>query len=77
MRARTFFLAEPWEPLQFRGRLAGTTFLRGFDAYLADYGHRAVGESDMMSPRFTEMPEYLMGIIRAHLAPNGCSSPTS
>ena len=65
--ARTFFLTAPWEPLQFRGRLAGTKFLRDFDAYLADYGHRAVGESDMMSQRFAEMPDYLLGIIRTHL----------
>ena len=65
--ARAFLLAESWEPSQFRGRLAGAKFLQDFDAYLADYGHRAVGESDMMSPRFSEMPEYLMGIIRVHL----------
>src|SRR6185436_13205434 len=65
--ARTFFLAEPWDPSQFHSRLAGTMVLRGFDEYLADYGHRAVGESDMMSPRFAEMPDYLLGIIRAHL----------
>ncbi|HYM37179.1 MAG TPA: PEP/pyruvate-binding domain-containing protein [Nitrospiraceae bacterium] len=65
--ARMFFLAEPWDPSQFRSRLAGTIFLHSFDEYLADYGHRAVGESDMMSPRFAEMPEYLLGIIRTHL----------
>jgi pyruvate,water dikinase len=65
--ARTFFLAEPWDPSQFRSRLAGTTALRGFDEYLADYGHRAVGESDMMSPRFAETPDYLLGIVRLHL----------
>lgn len=65
--ARTFLLADPWDPSPFRVRLAGTDFLRGFDAYMADYGHRAVGESDMMSPRFAETPEYLLGIIRAHV----------
>jgi len=65
--ARAFFLAEPWDPSLFRDRLTGTACLRGFDEYLTDYGHRAVGESDMMSPRFAEMPDYLLGIIRAHL----------
>lgn len=65
--ARAFLLAEPWEPAGFRRGLDGTTFLRGFDAYLDEYGHRAVGESDVMSPRFAEMPEYLLGVIRAHL----------
>lgn len=65
--ARAFFLAEPWDPSLFRDRLTGTACLRGFDEYLDDYGHRAIGESDMMSPRFVEMPDYLLEIIRAHL----------
>jgi pyruvate,water dikinase len=65
--ARAFLLADPWNPSLFRERLAGTNFLRAVDGYLADYGHRAVGESDMMSPRFSEMPEYPLGIVRAHL----------
>ena len=65
--AREFLTADPWKPERFRERLAGTTFLRAFDGYLADYGHRAIGESDVMSPRFAEMPAYLLGIVRAHL----------
>ncbi len=65
--ARAFLAADPWEPERFRERLAGTTFLRAFDGYLADYGHRAVGESDVASPRFAEMPAYLLGIVRTRL----------
>lgn len=65
--ARAFLSAEPWEPARFRIALAGTRLLDAFDGYLADYGHRAVGESDVMSPRFAEMPAYLLGIVRAHL----------
>ncbi|MEK6527115.1 MAG: PEP/pyruvate-binding domain-containing protein [Nitrospirota bacterium] len=65
--ARDFLLADPWEPDQFRTRLIGTRFLESLDAYLKEYGHRAVGESDVMSPRFAETPEYLLGIIRGHL----------
>jgi pyruvate,water dikinase len=64
---RDFLLAEPWMPEPFRVELAGTHFLRSFDAYLTEYGHRAVGESDVMSPRFAEVPEYVLGIIRGHL----------
>lgn len=64
---RNFLLAEPWLPEPFRATLAGTHFLRSFDAYLSEYGHRAVGESDVMSPRFAEVPEYVLGIIRGHL----------
>ena len=66
-KAEAFLLAEPWAPEQFRVKLAGTRFLQEFGAYLAEYGHRAIGESDLMSPRFVECPEYLLGIIRSHL----------
>ena len=62
-----FLSRDPWRPDLFRDRLAGTTFLHSFDAYLADYGHRALGESDVMSPRFAETPEYVLGVIRTHL----------
>lgn len=65
--AQAFFLAQPYEPDQFRFRLAGTRCLQEFESYLAEYGHRAVGESDVMSPRFSERPEYLLGVIRGHL----------
>jgi pyruvate,water dikinase len=64
---RAFLLAKPWMPEPFRAELAGTPFLLAFDAYLAEYGHRAVGESDVMSPRFAEVPEYVLGVIRGHL----------
>ena len=65
--AREFLLAEPWEPFSFRSKLAGTNFLRDFESYVAEYGHRAVGESDPMATRFAEMPDYLLGVIRSHL----------
>jgi pyruvate,water dikinase len=64
---RDFLLAEPWVPEPFRAELAGTRFLQAFHAYLAEYGHRAVGESDVLSPRFVEVPEYVLGVIRGHL----------
>jgi phosphohistidine swiveling domain-containing protein len=64
---RDFLLAEPWVPEPFRAELAGTRFLQAFHTYLAEYGHRAVGESDIMSPRFVEVPEYVLGVIRGHL----------
>jgi len=62
-----FLLEEPWEPETFRVRLAGTVFLDELDRFLAEYGHRAIGESDIRSPRFAEEPEYVLGIIRGHL----------
>ncbi len=62
-----FLRSEPWGPLTFRTSLAGTKFLHAFDRYLEDYGHRAVGESDVMSPRLADNPESILAIVRAQL----------
>ncbi len=67
---RSYLLADPWPPPDaedFRARLAGTNFLQGLEEFLQEYGHRAIGESDCMTPRFVERPIYLLGIIRSHL----------
>lgn len=64
---RNFLPADPWMPEPFRVELVGTRFLQAFDAFLGEYGHRAVGESDVMSPRFAEALEYVLGVIRGHL----------
>lgn len=63
----TFLTLEPWDPSPFRETLADTTFLRAFDRYLEDYGHRAVGESDVMSPRLADNPELILTIVRLQL----------
>jgi phosphohistidine swiveling domain-containing protein len=63
----TFLTSEPWEPSTFRTTLADTKFLRAFDSYLEDYGHRAVGESDVMAPRLADNPESILAILRIHL----------
>lgn len=65
--ADTFLKSEPWEPSTFLAALVDTKFLRAFDRYLEDYGHRAVGESDVMSPRFADNPESILAIVRAQL----------
>jgi len=62
-----WFHAEPWKPSAVRSKLAGTAFLAAFARFLEDYGHRAVGESDVMSPRITEQPESILAVIRAQL----------
>ncbi|MBH0201629.1 MAG: hypothetical protein HP496_04840 [Nitrospira sp.] len=62
-----FLTSEPWNPSTFRVTLADSTFLRTFDRYIEDYGHRAVGESDVMSPRLADNPETILAILRAQL----------
>ncbi|MCE9535778.1 MAG: hypothetical protein K8R65_05135, partial [Nitrospirae bacterium] len=52
----SLFTAAEWDPVDVHRLLQGTEVLRAFDRYLEDYGHRGVGESDVMSPRFADRP---------------------
>ena len=73
-RAASWFTAEGWDSTEFRCRLDGTDVLRAFDRYLEDYGHRGVGESDVMSPRFADQPELLLSLLRTQiLAPTSAT----
>ncbi len=66
----SLFTAEGWEPVEVRRKLEGTDVLRAFNRYLDDYGHRGIGESDPMSPRFADRPELLLTVLRTQtLAP--------
>jgi pyruvate,water dikinase len=56
-----------WASGQYRRSFKGTPFLSAFDRYLENYGHRGVGESDIMSPRWADEPEALLEVIRTHL----------
>ncbi|HEY5626421.1 MAG TPA: PEP-utilizing enzyme, partial [Nitrospira sp.] len=50
-----------------RHRLRGRPFLAAFDRYLEDYGHRGLGESDVMSPRFADQPDALLAVLAVQL----------
>ena len=65
--AMAFLTEKSWEPSTFRSTLIGTKFLRVFDTYLEDYGHRGVGESDVMSPRLADNPEAILAILRTQV----------
>ena len=65
--AEAFFNAEPWNPSTFRTALKDTACLGAFDAYVEDYGHRGIGESDVMSPRLADNPEAILSVLRLQL----------
>jgi rifampicin phosphotransferase len=46
----------------------GQEFLGRWDRFMFRHGHHAVGELDVHNPRWSEMPDYVLDIIRAHLA---------
>ena len=63
-----------WDPANVRLQLEGTVVLRAFNSYLDDYGHRGVGESDPMSPRFADRPDLLLAVLRTQvLAPTNAT----
>ena len=63
----SLFTGEGWDPGEVRRKLEGTEVLRAFNRYLDDYGHRGVGESDVMSPRFADRPELLLSVLRTQI----------
>ena len=65
--AERFLTSEPWDPSGFRMMLKGTAFLRAFETYVEDYGHRGMGESDVMSPRVADNPEAILTILRTQV----------
>jgi pyruvate,water dikinase len=70
----SLFTEAGWDPVEVRRKLEGTDVLRAFNRYLDDYGHRGVGESDPMSPRFADRPELLLSVLRTQiLAPTNAA----
>ena len=63
----SLFTAVGWDPVEVRRKLDGTDVLHVFNQYLDDYGHRGVGESDVMSPRFSDRPELLLTVLRTQI----------
>jgi pyruvate,water dikinase len=58
-----------------RTALAGTRFLAGLDAFLAEFGHRGPWESDAMSARFAEDPTPVFRLIRLYVRAGGLRDP--
>jgi pyruvate,water dikinase len=71
----SLFTTEGWDPVEARRKLEGTDVLRAFNRYLDDYGHRGIGESDPMSPRFADRPELLLTILRTQILALSSTTP--
>ena len=73
--AMSLFTAEGWDPAGALRKLEGTDVLRAFNRYLEDYGHRGVGESDVMSPRFADQPDILLSVLRTQILAPTTAAP--
>jgi rifampicin phosphotransferase len=76
-RARAYFAGETTGFRAYRRELAGTEFLRFFDHFLKEYGHRGLYESDVALPRYVEDPTPLLWAIRTHVLAPDCPTPES
>ncbi len=72
--AQTFFNAEPFSADKWRNLPESSSFKQAFQAFLNEYGHRAVYEVYLDNPRWREKPDYLLNVIRQHIG--GPSSST-
>jgi pyruvate,water dikinase len=65
--AREYLLRDDGSFRNYRASLAGTTFLKRFDRFLDDFGHRGRYESDWSIPRLHENPAPALFAIQQHL----------
>jgi rifampicin phosphotransferase len=68
-RARAYFTADLDDDgaRGYETALAATTVLAELRAFLKEFGHRGLYESDVMSPRFAEDPRPLLRLIQLHV----------
>ncbi len=72
---RCLFASADWDGRTADRMLSGTQFSALFEQYLADYGHRGVGESDIMSPRFSDQPDIVLDVLRHQVNAPTTQSP--
>ena len=72
---RRLFESADWDGRAADQTLRGTEFFRLFEQYLLDYGHRGLGESDIMSPRFADQPEIVLDVLRHQINAATAQSP--
>lgn len=72
---RGLFESAEWDGRAAGQRLRGTRFHDLFEQYLLDYGHRGLGESDIMSPRFADQPEIVLDVLRHQINAPTAQSP--
>ncbi len=57
------------------GSPEGEEFLRRWRAFMARHGHHTRGEGDVHIPRWSEMPDYVLDLVRGYLRMDDEASP--
>jgi pyruvate,water dikinase len=65
--AAAYFRADSFNPAEFRQALRGSKTLKLLEQFLQDFGHRGVYEMEIMNPRWSEEPDFVLETIRAYV----------
>jgi rifampicin phosphotransferase len=65
--AAGYFGAEPFRPSEFRTALRGTKTLKLLEQFLQEFGHRGVYEMELMNPRWSEEPDFVLETVRGYV----------
>jgi phosphohistidine swiveling domain-containing protein len=59
-----------WQAVRAKllGSEEGRVFLKGWDRFMACHGHHCRGELEFYNPRWSEMPDYVLKLLRGYLA---------
>jgi len=53
----------------------GRKFLAAWDAFMMEHGHHCRGELELFNARWSETPDYVLGVVRSYLRSIGQSDP--
>jgi pyruvate,water dikinase len=53
----------------------GRSFLQRWDRFMACHGHHCRGELEFYNPRWSEMPDYLLKLLRGYLSQSEVTNP--
>ena len=54
---------------------SGRRFLAAWDTFMAEHGHHCRGELELFNARWSETPDYVLGVVRGYLRSIGQSDP--
>src|SRR5215469_5539697 len=66
--AQAYFAQTPLDPQGWRRLPPDSPFRAGMEQFLAEFGHRAVNEIEISTPRWNDDPTYLLEQVRFLLA---------
>ncbi|HLN64846.1 MAG TPA: PEP/pyruvate-binding domain-containing protein, partial [Symbiobacteriaceae bacterium] len=65
--ALAYFRMEPFASGDFRTALRGTQTLKALEQFLQEFGHRGVYEMELMNPRWSEEPDFVLETVRSYV----------